>query len=519
MNEERKRLMYEIVSRHSRGESIRKIAQGTGKSRATVRRILLEAEKQREDGSDALKRSMEKAPTPRGSILDPYIELMTKQLEQYPDLTSLRMYEMLRERGFGGSYSLVRGGVRKLRESRKDKGKKAYGVVETGIGQQCQFDWSPQELADKTVVHFWCCILSWSRYYDMVIRENTRQSTTFRALQRSFEFFGGVPAEAVLDSMPGLVDRWENDEPVLNVKFVDFAVYYGFKALVSPRYYPEFKGKVERRFRHISNNFMDGRTFYSKAQMEEELAVWLERQRLEGKHPLTKRPPAEMFALERGHLQPLPPRAYDTRDVVIRVVDTQGYVQHETNRYRVPDKAIGKRVYLVLGDSSVLIADTTAQHLAEHERMPVGANQRVTLAGVKDRRQYDVELLGDRLRSWGPSAESFVAALHQTNRYWGRHMARILAMQNEWWVDDIVKALEHAQLYHAIDSASVERILRAKFVPMNVQEQLARRTRQQVRGTMREHPVQQRLVSDYESLRSPAIQPIQTEEGTDEPKS
>ena len=47
----------------------------------------------------------------------------------------------------------------------------------------------------------------------------------------------------------------------------------------------------------------------------------------------------------------------------------------------------------------------------------------------------------------------------------------------------------------------MERILEARFAPRRLAEQIADATRSQLRDAMREHPVEQRALSTYETLR------------------
>lgn len=378
--------------------------------------------------------------------------------------------------------------------------KKAFSVVETTPGAQCQFDWSPYKLADDTPVQAWSCILSWSRGRDMEGTDNTKQTTILRMLDRSFHAFGGVPAQAVTDSMPGVVDRWESDRPILNIRFVDFAAYYDFSVDISPRRTPRYKGKVERSFWSAERSFLNGRTFHSMEQFRQALAYWLENTAHQWEHPVTKRPLAEMMVEERSYLKPLPAKPYDVRDVCIRIVDTQGFVLHETNRYRVPDEAIGDRVYLCVSEDRIEVFDGGVHRLADHERLSDGAGGMAGLPGCKARRRYDLDLLAERLAPWGQPVIDFVSALRSRQHYPGVHLTRLLNLQLAWSTDDIVKAVEHALLYHAHDSAVVERILKARFRPRTLDEQIAQSTRDHVRKVMQNHPVLQRPLSAYTTL-------------------
>ena len=58
------------------------------------------------------------APKPRPErrrLTDPYLPFLRETLERYPRLRATRLYEMLRERGYGGSVVQLRRVVRELR--------------------------------------------------------------------------------------------------------------------------------------------------------------------------------------------------------------------------------------------------------------------------------------------------------------------------------------------------------------------------------------------------------------------
>jgi hypothetical protein len=102
---------------------------------------------------------------------------------------------------------------------------------------------------------------------------------------------------------------------------------------------------------------------------------------------------------------------------------------------------------------------------------------------------------------WGPSAEDFATKLRLRKRTPGPELDHILKLQVTWSVDDIVAAIEHATKYGAFDGRAVERILEARFRPRRLAEQIADATRAQIRDAMRDHPVEQRALSTYETLR------------------
>jgi len=499
MNEARRQLVYDVVKRAQRGESRRGIARGLGIAPRTVKRILADEEARRTGGETALERELPARRAPKPSKLDVYEEKIASWLEQYPDLTATRLLEKLGGEGFTGGYTIVREYLKVLRGRRSPA--HAVQIVETAPGLQGQFDWSPFEIESGEIEELWSYTLSWSRARSFAAEDNKRQTTILRRLHASFETFGGVPHESVTDTMAGLVDGWECNQPILNIRFVDFAAYYRFAVHISPRRYPQYKGKIERPFRYVDDNFCNGRTFRSREEFRETLAWWRDAHAMKRPHPKTGRPIAQMLDEERPHLQPLPRVPYDTRDVVQRLVDTTAHILYETNLYPVPEEHIGELVYVCVGPDRLEVFDRGVHRLAELARMPDGAGQRQEGARSK-RGRYDVTLLQERFAAWGPSAEDFATKLRMRKRTPGPQLDHILALQVTWSVDDVVKALEHATAYGAFDARAIERILETRFKPRRLAEQIADVTRGQIRAAMKGHPVEQGALSSYETLRT-----------------
>ena len=175
MSKERERLVYEVVSRLGRGESRRAIARAMGIAPRTVRNIERDEERRRTLGESALERMMPARRAPRASKLDRFVERAEAWLEQYPDLTAMRLLEKLQAEGFDGQYTLVRTWW-KARRAAGARPKRAVEVVETPPGQQGQFDWSEYTLRGCGLrVQLWSCTLSWSRGRSFWATDNKRQ--------------------------------------------------------------------------------------------------------------------------------------------------------------------------------------------------------------------------------------------------------------------------------------------------------------------------------------------------------
>ncbi len=72
------------------------------------------------------------------SILDPYKEYVNQRLGKY-DLTATRILREIKERGYPGSYTILRNYVRQVKGAKLQP---AFVRFETEPGEQAQMDWS-----------------------------------------------------------------------------------------------------------------------------------------------------------------------------------------------------------------------------------------------------------------------------------------------------------------------------------------------------------------------------------------
>ncbi|MEK7757008.1 MAG: IS21 family transposase [Planctomycetota bacterium] len=499
--EHRQWLTYEVVRLTKAGRSQREIASALKRSRKTISGILHEQEARRNLGGSAVEAAAAAPRLPKGSKLDRFDEKIRGWLEQYRNLTAVRCLEKLKEedKDFSCGYTIVREYLKRLRGPTVP----ATAVEMKAVpGRRLEFDWSPYDLTDGLRVQLWNATLPWSRGICLLGETNTRQTTTMTDLRRSFETFEGVTEEVLTDSMPGVVDGWELDRPILNARFVDMAAHYRVDVVIARRATPTDKARVERRFWYHELNLLNGRTIRSLEAYRDLLAWWQREKAMQRPHPETGRPIAEMLAEERKYLKPLPVKPYDTRDVVVRVVSATSHVHLATNEYSVPDGHVGQRVYLCASAVRVSVADDRARILIEHERLPDGAGIRQPQIGAAHRQgKYDVEALSELVAEWGEEAKDFASALRRSRRYSGPELARLLNLQLTWRLDDIVGAIRHAAEYGCFETRALERILEAKFAPRRFEEVMAESTRRRIQEVMQAHPVDRRPLASYASLR------------------
>lgn len=98
------------------------------------------------------------------------------------------------------------------------------------------------------------------------------------------------------------------------------------------------KGKVERPFRYIREDFFLGRAFRNLEDLNVQLGDWLDTVANIRVHGTTQRVVAEAFAAEQPQLQALPDHRFDAVLKLERRVSHDGFVAIGVNYYSVPDR-------------------------------------------------------------------------------------------------------------------------------------------------------------------------------------
>jgi hypothetical protein len=97
---------------------------------------------------------------------------------------------------------------------------------------------------------------------------------------------------------------------VYNRGLVDLARHYGFHPRACRPYRAKTKGKVERPFRYIREDFFLGGAFHNLDDLNGQLRHWLDVVANPRVHATTRRVVNEAFAEEKASLRPLPAAPY-----------------------------------------------------------------------------------------------------------------------------------------------------------------------------------------------------------------
>ena len=199
---------------------------------------------------------------------------------------------------------------------------------------------------------------------------------------RSFEYFGGVTDEVLVDNQKAAVlEHRVGQEPRFHPRFLDLAGQYGFRPRACRPARAQTKGKDERMVGYVKGNFfVRYREFDSWVHLNQRLEQWLKEEADPRVHGTVKEVVAERFAREAPHLAPLPERRFDTAYLEMRVVSWDAYVEVRGNRYSVPYAFAGQVIPIRITLDDQLVVYDCEQVIVTHRLQPRSAGW-VTVPG------------------------------------------------------------------------------------------------------------------------------------------
>ena len=339
------------------GISEREIALRLGMNRRTVARLA------RSDEPPRYRRA------PRASKLDPFLPVLRRLLEEWPQMRAPRAVELLREEyGYDGSVDLVK---RRLRELRPPAVRPAQ---RTGYrpGQVLQLDWAemptrPMLAGRERRVYALVASLPYSGAQTAFFSLEMTIESFLEGHVRAFEWLGGVPRECVYDNLRAVVARRDGDQVVWNPRFLHLRGHYGFHASACTPATPREKGSVEAGVRYLKSGFWPARRFSSPAELDGEYVDWRDRICNRRTHGSGRFPVEGRLAEERQALRPLPPLRFDWSGHRPSRVPIDGYPRHGRCFYRTPERLGHERVELGFDRDQVWIVHR-GQEMARYPR-------------------------------------------------------------------------------------------------------------------------------------------------------
>lgn len=440
---------------------VRGIARRVGLSRKLVRRVL------QEEGL------LGDAPT-KGK-LDDFLEAITDRVKK--GLKGPRILREIREMGYTGGHTILGELISRLRAQHPLTARtKIRRRFETRPGEEMQVDWSlyTVPIADRpTRVHILGILLAHSRKVYYGAFRDERQETLLEGLARGLEYFHGSALRLVFDNMAtAVLGRIGADRrPLWHPRLLEFARHYGFSPVACAVRDPDRKGKKEKSFRLLFDDFLKGSRFASWEDLEIRLRTWLDDTPGVGnrrRHGTTGLVPNDVWLAERDLLVALPERRFMVGREVIRVVDADGTVSISGCRYSVPASLAGHQVpvrlyaehFEVLDPRGTLIFSRRYVDRATHPgNLVIDPTHYANLPRRPPDQRDGGRLDRDFLNRF-PTLEPLVEGLKiRMKAIAPIHLRKLLRLADAYGQEAFLAAATAAQQYHRFDAYAVQRIL------------------------------------------------------------
>jgi transposase len=321
-----------ILDLARQGLTVSAIARRTGHDRKTIRTYI----------ARGLEPPAYKPREPAPSPLTPFEAFLRERVGRFPDLTGRRLWREVRDLGFAGGYSTVTDFLRTVRPPAEPAAFERR--FETPPGRQAQVDFAhfkvrfEDEPGAERIVWLFSLVLGHSRMMWARFVAQQDLATVLRCHVAAFDALGGVPEQILYDRMRTAV-LGEVDERgiVYNDKLLALAGHYGYLPKACRPYRAKTKGKVERPFRYVREDFFLARAFRNLDDLNAQFTQWLDQIANRRLHGTTGRIVIEHFAEERTFLQPLPAGPFNAVLRLERRISHEGMISVGGNLYSVPD--------------------------------------------------------------------------------------------------------------------------------------------------------------------------------------
>ncbi len=343
-------LIVETIARIRReyflqGKTIREIARDLHVSRNTVRKVV-------RSGTTRFAYDREVQPRPKlGRWTTELDALLASNLTKpaREQLTLIRLFEALSERGYAGGYDAVRRYARHWYTAHGHATATAYVPLTFAPGEAYQFDWSHEVVLLRGMpvtvkaAHLRLCH---SRMPFVRVYPRETQEMVFDAHDRAFALFRGACRRGIYDNMKTAVETiFVGKERAYNRRFLQMCSHYLVEPVACTPASGWEKGQVENQVGLVRERFFTPRL---RVRSYEELNAWLLDRCIAyakaHRHP--ERPEQtiwEVFEAERPHLVPYAGR-FDGFHAVAASVSKTCLVRFDNNRYSVTASAVGRPV-------------------------------------------------------------------------------------------------------------------------------------------------------------------------------
>ena len=400
----------------------------------------------------------------RQKMIDEYTPFIVQTLEKYPKLAGSRLFGMVRERGYSGSESNFRKQIARLRPRKQPE---PFLRLRKLIAEEAQVDWGhfgemEVEGCSRKLYAF-VMTLSYSRAVWLQFFFDMKMANFLQGHIQAFHYFGGTPRALLYDNLKSAVVERDGKRIRFNETLISCASHYGFELRAAAPARGNEKGIVERTIRYVRDNFFAARTLRTLDQLNEEARFWLEDMALRRKWPDDDaRRVADVFALEREKLRPLPNDAFPAYDRQSIRIGKTPWVRFERNDYSVPPQHV-RCDATILSDHRTVRVTVNGALVAEHGRS-FGRHISVedpkhTAALIEIKRRAIRPTLSRRLIAEAPSAEALLAHAAARGQSLSHIIQSLTLLLGEYGAEALERAVAFAVQEERLSPSVVKRFL------------------------------------------------------------
>jgi transposase len=400
---------------------------------------------------------------PRISVLAAYKKRIQAFLDMHP-YTAQQIFDMLKDEGFKGSYSVLSQYVSTIRPPTKT----AYLTLtfEPGEAAQVDFAYCGHIQLEHTKRKFYAFIMtlchSRMMFVEFIYRQNKEHF--LQCHRNAFEYFGGVPKSVMVDNCKvAVLEHSYYGDIKLNPAYLDFAQHYGFKIKACKVRCPNEKGQVEKAVDYLKRNFLNGRKDITSLEaVNNAIRQWMENTANVRKHKTTQKKPVELFETEKKELQALNIAPYDCADIRPIRADNRFRVTFEANRYSVPsDFASTALTAKIYPDRLLLYLDNNliSEHRRSYDKNQDFENPEHLRKILEYKKNAKDQKMMQNFLLISPNAEIYYAGLKQKRCNTKDHIRKIMALAERYGREKISDAINDALELEAFSSEYIANLL------------------------------------------------------------
>lgn len=376
----------------------------------------------------------------------------------------VRVHEELAKAEIAFSYQALTGFCRRHGIGKKPQ--KVSGEYTFGPGEEMQHDTSPHDVmlgGRKRRVQTASAVLCYSR---MIFMQMYPRFTRFYCklfLTEALKYFGGACERCMIDNTHVVTLRGTGREMVPVPEMEVFSERYGFTFIAHEKGDADRKGRVERPFHFIENNFLAGRSFDDFDHLNREAVAWCEKKNAVYRKHLHGTP-RELFAAERPQMRSLPIWIPEPYLLHHRLVSVEGYVKVDGRLYSAPYELVNRQVEVRETKDRIEIYDgprMVGTHKAVRDDKPMKVTEpshRPRRGEMTPRRAMPRE--EEELRRALPEFAEYITELKKRSTGRGTlPFRRLLKMAEEYPKEALNPALKSAMEYGLYDLDRLERLI------------------------------------------------------------